>query len=91
MESTTPTASPFRLALAGMAGLAVMAATPAEARSCKRMSKTAGAVVGAVGGGLLGNVIVGGTTATVLGAAAGGIAGHEIAKNGRKKCRYVRR
>ncbi|BEU99734.1 glycine zipper 2TM domain-containing protein [Novosphingobium olei] len=80
-----------RPALLAVGALSVLAAAPAEARCGKRLSKTEGAVVGAAGGAILGNVIAGGTTATILGAAAGGVAGHEIAKKGQRKCRYYRR
>lgn len=71
-----------------MAATMVMTANPtlASAAPCKRLSKTEGAVIGAVGGAVLGKVVAGGTTGTVLGALAGGVAGHEIARNGRKKC-----
>ena len=76
-------------------------ASPAEARhhrrhhhhhsasghgDCLRFNKATGTVAGAVGGGVLGNVLVGGTGATLIGAAAGGVAGHELSRNGRKHC-----
>lgn len=54
---------------------------------CLRFNKTTGTVAGAVGGGLLGNALVGGTGGTLVGAAAGGVTGHELARNGRKRCR----
>lgn len=72
--------------------------TPVEARHyrrhhdreghgrCLRFNKTTGTVAGAVGGGVLGNVIVGGAGGTLIGAAAGGLAGHELAHNRRKRC-----
>ena len=71
-----------------MAGLAVALAAPAtaDAASCGSR-KTTGTVIGAVGGGLLGNA-VGGTTATLLGAGGGALVGREVGKNGCKK-RYV--
>lgn len=53
---------------------------------CLRFNKTTGTVVGVVGGGVLGNAIIGGTGGTLVGAAAGGIAGHELAHNRRKHC-----
>ncbi len=53
---------------------------------CLRFNKTTGSVAGAVGGGVLGNVLVGGAGGTLLGAAAGGLAGHELANNRRKRC-----
>jgi len=57
--------------------------------SCLRFNKTTGTVAGAVGGGLLGNVIAGHgnrTAGTLIGGAAGGFAGHELANNRRKNC-----
>jgi uncharacterized protein YcfJ len=79
--------------------LSVAAAPMAEARErvwvCKsarqvRHSATTGTVVGAVGGGLLGNAISGGKTGgTLLGAGAGAVAGHQIAKShAKKKCHW---
>lgn len=77
-----------------------IAAVPAmaEAQSRERVlvcktsknRKTTGTVVGALGGGLLGNAITdGGTGGTLLGAGAGALAGREIAKSGgKKKCHY---
>jgi osmotically inducible lipoprotein OsmB len=65
------------------AALTAVSATSADARACRRLNKTEGAVVGALGGAVLGNVIAGrGShgTGTILGAAAGGVAGHEIAR-----------
>jgi osmotically inducible lipoprotein OsmB len=62
----------------------------ADARACRRLTKTEGAVVGAVAGGILGNVVAGHghhTTGTVVGAVAGGVAGHEIARTRYRRCR----
>lgn len=80
------TAAVAALALAG-------AATSAEARTCKRLNKTEGAAIGAVAGGVLGNVLLGGAGGTVVGAVGGGVAGHEIARNKyNKNCgRYYRK
>ena len=81
-------------ALASAIAALALTASPAEARTCKRLNKTEGAAVGAVAGGVLGAVLTGGTTAGVLGgAAAGGIGGHEIARTKyNKHCRrYYRR
>ena len=52
--------------------------------------KNTGTVVGAVAGGLLGNVVTHGKTGgTLIGAGAGAVAGHEIAKNnGKRNCHY---
>lgn len=83
------------LLIMAAAAMTVATATSAEARQCRRMNKTEGAVVGAVGGAVLGNVIAGrGSrgTGTVLGAVAGGVAGHEIARNKyNRHCRVYRR
>jgi len=51
---------------------------------CKRDDGTTGTIIGAVAGGVLGNVIAPGgskTLGTVLGAAGGGIAGRAIDRN----------
>jgi len=51
---------------------------------CKRNDGTTGLVVGAVAGGVLGNVIDGGhsrSVGTILGAILGGAAGRSIDKN----------
>ncbi|PLK27879.1 hypothetical protein C0V78_08740 [Novosphingobium sp. TH158] len=71
--------------------LAISAAGPAEAkkRSCKRINKTEGALLGGVGGGVLGKVILGGTGGVLVGAVAGGVAGHEVAR--KKHNKYCRR
>lgn len=53
---------------------------------CLRFNKTTGTVAGAVGGGVLGNVLLGGAGGTLVGAAAGGVAGHELSHNRRKRC-----
>jgi uncharacterized protein YcfJ len=66
------------------------AASRHRVKVCTKASsghRNTGAVVGAVGGGLLGNALShGGTGGTLVGAGAGAVAGHEIAKN--KKCHY---
>ena len=62
----------------------------AEAHRCAYMTKTAGAVVGGVGGAILGGVLTHGSTGPILGAAGGAIAGHEIARKNHRKCRYTR-
>jgi len=90
------------------AGLAV-AAAPAQAEShanshkgqkkvwvCKDVSSSnnKGTVIGAVGGGLLGNVVAGHghkTAGTVIGAGVGAVAGHEVARRNNEKnrdCHY---
>lgn len=72
--------------------------TAAEAKRvlvCKSVKKSAnkGTVIGAIGGGVLGNVVAGGgnkTEGTLIGAGVGAVAGHQIAKNNAKKkrCHY---
>lgn len=85
-----------QLLILAATALALGSATSADARTCRRLNKTEGAVVGALGGAVLGNVIAGRGnrgTGTILGAAAGGVAGHEIArtKYNRHCRRYYRR
>ncbi|WP_254514764.1 hypothetical protein [Novosphingobium sp. G106] len=71
--------------------LTIGTATTADARACKRLNKTEGAVVGAAGGAVLG-AIVGGRGAPIIGAVGGGIAGHEIARTRyNQNCRTYRR
>lgn len=56
---------------------------------CKKPDGTTGTVVGAVAGGLLGNIIAPGgskTLGTVIGAAGGAVAGRAVEK-GRTRCR----
>lgn len=68
-------------------GLAVAAAPAAGEAACDK--RTAGTVLGAVGGGLLGHAIAGRgshTEGTLLGAAAGGFVGNQVTK-----CRGARR
>lgn len=51
---------------------------------CRRSDGTTGLIVGAAGGGILGNVIDGGrsrTVGTLLGAAAGALAGRAVERN----------
>ncbi len=81
---------PLALLAAALSLASLPLSTDAHARSCKRLTKTEGAVVGAVAGGVLGNVIAGRghrTTGTVVGAVAGGVAGHEIARTRHNRCR----
>jgi hypothetical protein len=58
---------------------------------CKRSDGTTGLIVGAAGGGILGNVIDGGrsrTVGTLLGAAVGGLAGRAVDQNNSQvRCR----
>jgi uncharacterized protein YcfJ len=71
---------------------------PRRVLVCKNVKKktTNGAVIGALGGGLAGNVIAGRgdrTEGTLIGAGVGALAGSQIAKSEAKKkrCRYVYR
>ena len=57
---------------------------------CKdqKKSNNKGTVIGAVGGGLLGNVVAGHgnkTAGTVIGAGVGAVAGHEVARHNNEK------
>ena len=58
---------------------------------CKRNDGTTGLIVGAIGGGVLGNVIDGGHSrgvGTILGAIVGGVAGQSIDRNNQQiRCR----
>jgi hypothetical protein len=58
---------------------------------CKRNDGTTGLIVGAVGGGVLGNVIAGGHSrgvGTILGAIAGGVVGKTVDQNSTQvRCR----
>lgn len=83
----------FTLAAASL-GLASPAAASTHHRRadpghghCLRFNKATGTAAGAVAGGVLGKVLLGGTGGVLAGAAAGGLAGHELAHNGRKRCR----
>ncbi len=53
---------------------------------CKRNDGTTGTVIGAVGGGLAGNLLGGGTLGTLLGAGGGALLGRSIDR-GNVKCR----
>lgn len=53
---------------------------------CRRNDGTTGLVVGALGGGVLGNLIGGGTLGTLLGAGGGAVLGRSIDR-GNVKCR----
>ena len=95
----------FAIAMMATSGLA-LAATPmmAEAKGhrvlvCDKNIRTKsnnGTLIGAVGGGLLGNAVAGHgnkTGGTLIGAGVGAVAGHEVAKSRAKKrhCHYVYR
>ena len=57
---------------------------------CRRSDGTTGLVVGAIAGGVLGNLIAPGgseTLGTILGALGGGFAGREIDRNQDVRCR----
>ncbi len=56
--------------------------------ACIRHKANNGTIIGAVAGGVLGNVIGGhGAGGTLIGAGAGAVAGHQIAKsNARQSC-----
>lgn len=77
-----------RIATAALAlGLAAFGAANANA-TCEGR-KTTGTVLGAAGGGVLGNVITHGSAiGTIGGLVVGGVAGHEIAKGGCQRVAY---
>ncbi len=57
---------------------------------CRKSDGTVGAIVGAVGGGLLGNVVAGRgdkTIGTLIGAGAGGVAGRAVERRRKVRCR----
>jgi hypothetical protein len=54
--------------------------------SCKRSNGTTGTIIGAVGGGLAGNLLGGGTLGTLAGAGGGALLGRSIDR-GHVKCR----
>ena len=84
------------IAASSLALTAAPVAAEAKTRGlvCKSVKKSAnkGTVIGAVGGGVLGNVVAGHgnkTGGTLIGAGVGAVAGHEIAKNnGKHNCHY---
>lgn len=53
---------------------------------CRRNDGTTGLVVGAVGGGVLGNLVGGGTLGTLLGAGGGALLGRSVDR-GKVRCR----
>ncbi|MBQ1540475.1 MAG: glycine zipper 2TM domain-containing protein [Caulobacteraceae bacterium] len=53
---------------------------------CRRNDGTTGLVIGAIGGGVLGNAIGGDTLSTLLGAAGGAVIGRSIDR-GNVRCR----
>lgn len=53
---------------------------------CRRNDGTTGLVIGAIGGGVLGNVLGGGTLGTLLGAGGGGLLGRQVDR-GKVRCR----
>ena len=78
-----------------LAAAPIMAeAAPQRVLVCKNVKKkaTTGTVIGALGGGLVGNTVAGRgdkTAGTLVGAGVGAVAGHQIAKsNAKKKCHY---
>ncbi|USI73259.1 glycine zipper 2TM domain-containing protein [Sphingomonas morindae] len=98
----------FAAALAATVATPIVAVAPADARyhgdryyhgsdrhyryHCKRSSGTTGGILGAVGGGLIGNALGGGTIGTLAGAGGGALLGrhldkkHDAAQNRRNGC-----
>lgn len=87
------------IVLATVVGFTVssVAITAAEAQQrrervlvCKKSKAKNGAIIGGLGGALLGNTVAARgnkTEGALLGGAVGAVAGHEIGKN-KKKCHY---
>ena len=96
MLNRLTTAMVIASSLALAAAPIVAEAKPQRVLVCKNVKKKAtnGTIIGAVGGGLLGNVVAGHgnkTGGTIIGAGVGAVAGHEIAKSNAKKnqkCHY---
>jgi uncharacterized protein YcfJ len=84
------------LMIAGLAAaMAVPAMLPSAASASCEDRKVAGTVLGAVGGGLLGNAVTHGggrTGGTLIGAGLGAVVGNHLARNGCERPRaYYRR
>ncbi len=80
-----------KLLVLAMAAMTIGTVSTADARACRRLNKTEGAVVGAAGGAVLG-ALIGGRGAPIIGAVAGGVAGHEVARTKyNRNCRTYRR
>lgn len=85
----------------GLSAVALAAPGAADAKSHRhrvlvcdsnRGARNTGTVVGAIGGGLVGNALSHGggkTGGTLIGAGVGAVAGHEIAKRNSRHCHYV--
>ncbi len=50
-------------------------------QDCRRSNGTTGTIAGAVGGGVIGNVLGGGTLGTLAGAGGGALLGRQLDKN----------
>ena len=93
---TTLTLACSALAVAA-APIAAEAQTRKRVLVCEKSRSAAnkGTAIGAVTGGLLGNVVASRgvkTEGTVLGAGVGAVVGHQVAKkNAKKNCHYVYR
>jgi uncharacterized protein YcfJ len=55
-----------------------------DAKDCRRAANK-GTAIGAIGGGVVGNVAGHSTTSTLLGVGVGAVAGHQIAKSNCKR------
>src|SRR4051812_2245695 len=97
MRNRVIAAMVFTVAGAGLAAAPIVAdAKPQRVLVCKDIRHKAnnGALIGAVGGGLLGHTVAGHgnkTGGTLIGAGVGAVAGHQIAKSNAKKnqkCHY---
>ena len=67
--------------LATLVALPLIAGPTAASASCEGRKNT-GAVIGGVGGALIGNSISRGAGGTIIGGLGGAVVGHEIAKQG---------
>ncbi|MGA7712760.1 MAG: glycine zipper 2TM domain-containing protein [Rhizomicrobium sp.] len=71
-----------RISLIAAAALFALGTVSANADSCSGHGHSTGTVLGAVGGGLIGNAITHGSAVGVVGGAvAGGLAGNAIARD----------
>ena len=93
----TTVALAFSAFAVAAAPIAAEAQTRKRVLVCEKSSSAAnkGTAIGAVTGGLLGNVVASRgvkTEGTVLGAGVGAVVGHQVAKkNAKKNCHYVYR
>jgi hypothetical protein len=79
-----------RIATAAIAAGFLALGTAGAGAVCER-AKTTGTALGAVGGGVIGNVVTHGSViGTLAGAAGGGFIGHRLSGNGCNRAGYYR-